>query len=107
MIGPAIIAKIRPGSPRAKLWLDVFGTDELRVTSLLPQRGAFNGQEKLFYQCDLASLDEIQLKRLIKHVANETGLAFDEVMADLRSSWHGLPILAEDVTVYTDSRLFV
>lgn len=98
-------AHIRPGSPRAKQWLDVFGTTCVPIKGLFPHRGVFAGVTREFYDVAVDRLSDDQVERAARFVAEKFGEPLEQARQALHRE-HGLPLLAEDVTVSVDARLF-
>lgn len=83
---------------RAAAFRNILGTDQVTICSpipswsILPERG-----EELVYFLDLDSITAEQRGRLVSYLAGRFGLAEEYVAATL--DVHGVPILAEHVTV--------
>lgn len=104
MIKPCtgILAK---DSPRYADWLLVFGRNVVEIKSPVPSKGILPGLgEREVYLVDLSALSSDQRERLHEHLARRFGGTVEEVAATLERE--GLPILAEDVGVAMDLRLF-
>lgn len=100
------IARLSENSPRARDWMRVFGSLEVRLLGPATMH-AFDpfGRMRAFYQVDLDALTSEQRDRAIDHVALRFGIRREEVAETLAD--HGLPIAAEDVTVSFDARHFL
>jgi hypothetical protein len=95
-------------SPRYPAWRLVFGSATLPLTSWVPCRALKpDGTEAEFYKCDLGRLTAAQRCRLVVHLVNKTGMPQSEIEAALNHPDHGLPILAEDLTVPIPLSLFL
>jgi hypothetical protein len=98
-------ATIARDSPRYRTWLDIFGTDTVRIEWPVPHTARLPGiDEALVYKVHVPSLTRDQRRRLIAHIAAEFGETPEAVEEGLDEE-EGLPILAEDVTVLFDGRL--
>jgi len=77
------------------LWLQLFGTDTLPVTSAHPQEVFYkDGRSQLVYTLDTAALGEHNCRRLAAHVAaRRWGTTFESALADVRRGW---PVNADD-----------
>ena len=97
-----ITATIRPDSPRASLWLGVLGTVTVPILSPMPTRGTsphHPAPGALFYALDVAALTPQQRARLVAATAERFGLSVAQVERDFDDPEHGVPILADDVSV--------
>jgi hypothetical protein len=99
---------ILASSPRAGDFLRVYESRTIPLKSPLPTRGRKpDGTEALFYKVDLAALRPDQLERVVSFAMERFGLSEAEVRQTFDDPDHGLPILADDVTVSTDTPWFL
>lgn len=96
-----------PRSPRAAEWIEIYG--ELSVPLVSPskerRRSAADGMTvREFYRVAVDKLRPDQRERVIGFVMRKYGIARADLERDLDGE-HGLPILADDVTVSFDARL--
>lgn len=104
---PVFWATISRSNPRRAEWLQVFGTDRLPVLSPTPHAASVACVgARLFYRVDVSSLNEEQRARLASFLSAKWGWSPAEVLASLDDPAHGLPVLAEGVTIGIDARLF-
>ncbi len=94
---------LRESSPRAEDWRHVFGSLDVPLESPLSVRSETPAGEKELYFVAVEKLDEDQVERIVAHLAKKFSVAPEAVREDLGSA-HGLPILAEDVSVSFDAR---
>lgn len=99
-------AILREESPRAATWRQVFGTNAIPIKSPLPVMANSPVGPRSFYQVDVEKLDEAVVERVIDHLAAEFGESREAVAEGIRGD-HGLPILADDVSVSCDIRLLL
>jgi hypothetical protein len=100
-------ATILKSSPRYRDWIEVLGTDQVPVESPLPHVGHFPViGEKQCYAVAVKKLSTMQIDNLVAHMAKRFEVREDEVLADLLGD-HGLPILAEDVSVLISLAAFL
>ncbi len=103
-----LTCKILPQSPRRDTWIQVFGTDELPIVSPLPVLGTGpDGAEAEFYKIDVARLTDAQRRSMVRFLAARWKIPVDQVVQTMKDPQHGVPILAIDVSVAIDARLFV
>ncbi len=100
------IGRLSENSARARDWIRVFGSLEVRLLGPATMQ-AFDpfGRLRAFYQVDLDALTPEQLERVVEHVALRFGIHREEIAETIAD--HGLPIAAEDVTVSFDARHFL
>lgn len=98
---------ISPDSPRAADWRAVLGTTTIPLRSPVTQRATFPGMdaEHEYYELDLRMLNIAQIDRLVAHLAKRFDVPPDEVRDGIFNDGHGVPVLAEDVSVAFDARL--
>lgn len=102
-----ITATINPANPRAASWRYVFEAETVPLESPASHAArAPDGTVKHFYRIALDALDQAARRRLIDHIARAFGLTPEEVHRDITGP-RGCPILADDVTVTIDARLFL
>lgn len=84
---------------RAAEWKAILGTTTVPIKSFYPVLATLPGHTKaqMVYQLNLDQLTEKQWNRVIQHVATKFEYAIKWV-EDLLPE-HGIPILAQDVTV--------
>jgi hypothetical protein len=84
---------------RAAEWKAILGSTTVPITSDHPTLATLPGHAKaqMIYQLDLDQLTEEQWNRVIEHVATKFEYAIKWI-EDLLPE-HGIPILAQDVTV--------
>lgn len=81
---------------RLILWQNVFGGDEVPITSIVPEVGNFpEVGEQRFYHLDLKAISAEQRKRLVASIAEKFNQPVDFVEANIERI--GVPILACDV----------
>lgn len=91
-------ATISKESPRYAIWMQVYGSDTVYIQSPIPYEAEIvDLGEQSIYMLDLELLTSEQRERQIAHIAERFELDPAEVEAELDE--HGVPILAEDVTV--------
>ncbi len=99
-------ATISSNSPRHIDWLTILGTRTVPITSPAPKLASGpDGTINEFYLLDHNQLSAAQLHRLIAHIAKKWNLPQIEVRRTMEE-YGGVPILAEDVIVACDIRLF-
>lgn len=99
-------ATISDKSERYQEWIDVFGTDRIPIINcMIPDRLNIRGIVREAYMIDLKKLSAEQMERMIDHISRKFAIPFKEVKAELPKI--GVPILAEDVCVSTDSMAFL
>lgn len=83
------------------LWLHLFGTDILPVTSAFPQEVFYtDGRSQMVYTLDTAALGDHACRRLAAHLAaRRWGTTFENAMAEVRQGW---PINAADCQLVTE-----
>ncbi len=101
-----LTAMIRDSSPRAAAWRDVFGGDTVPILSPLPIKASGPDGDAEFYRLDVAALDTAQRGRLVSHLCRRFKLQHIDVEHLIDDPNHGVPILADDVVVPLDLRLF-
>ncbi|MEZ4591809.1 MAG: hypothetical protein R3D55_11815 [Chloroflexota bacterium] len=86
------------------LWLHLFGTDILPVTSAFPQEVFYtDGRSQMVYTLDTAALGDHACRRLAAHLAaRRWGTTFEIAMAEVRQGW---PINAADCQLATAEEL--
>jgi len=91
------------GRQRA-LWLQLFGTTVLPVTSAFPQEVFYkDGRSQWAYTLDTAALGEHNCRRLAAHIAaRRWGTTFEGALAELRRGWS---INADDCQLATADEL--
>ena len=98
-----ITATISNSSPRHASWLRIFGADTVQILSPVPTPGTsphHNAPDGArFYRLDVAALTAQQRARLIAENAEKFDLDESEVERDLDDPDHGVPILADDVSI--------
>lgn len=98
-------ATISSRSLRADAWRRLFGSETIQIRSPIPVRAELPGLgEREVYLVDVKCLQADQIDR----IAAEMSEKFGEPQAEVREGLiggHGLPILAEDVSVAFDARL--
>jgi hypothetical protein len=100
-------ATIHQGSPRAEQWRRVFGSDTVPIKSPIPVHAHLPGLGlRKVYLVEVGALSAEQIEAVIAHLAERFCVEAREVRADLLAE-HGLPILAEDLAVACDARLFL
>ena len=98
------IAHINPASDRAEVWRKIFGTDKLPIKSPIailaniPELGRVR-----VYLLDVARLSHLQREHLVTHLRNKN----PEVNVEAELELFGMPILADDVGVISDSMFFL
>lgn len=95
-------------SPRANEWQRVFGSHDIPLTSPIPCRCNFIDDKGVstsqkFYFIDIDRLAPEQLEHVAAFVANKFNIPLDDVWDEIDQ--HGIPILADDVSVIFDARL--
>lgn len=87
-------------SPRAAVWRQIFGGDSVPLRSPIPQPGSAPGKPDgtLFYSVDVESLAPDQVARAVEYIATTFGEPPAQVLEGVLGE-HGIPILADDVTV--------
>lgn len=82
------------GRQRA-LWLQLFNTDTLPVTTAFPQEVFYkDGRSRWVYTLDTAAISDHASRRLAAHIAaRRWGTTFESALSQLR---HGWPIDAAD-----------
>lgn len=102
-----IMACIHADSPRAADWEAVMGSREMPLKSVLPILASAPGVPRgLFYALDTQALTDGQRARLVALLARKFDVPAEEVKADLDGP-HGVPILADDVSITFDARLLL
>lgn len=98
-------AIISETSPRAADWVHVFGSRSIPITSPVPHDllGP-DGVVRSFYRVDLRRMTVDQVARAAALVAERFGVTVADAQVGITGE-HGLPILAEDVSVGFDVRL--
>lgn len=92
-------ATLLKSSPRYRDWIEVLGTDKVLVESPIPHAGLFPKLgERQCYEVSVKKLSTMQLDNLVAHIAKRFEIPEPEVLSELLGE-HGLPILAEDVSV--------
>ena len=101
------VAWIGKGDPeRAAFWRRVFDGERVPIVSFVPQVCSLPGHEEpqWVYMLDLKAITDEQRFRLMEALAERFGLLEEEVETSLEA--HGVPILADGVSVSsTDRRL--
>jgi hypothetical protein len=71
------------------LWLRLFGTDTLPVTSAFPQEVFYkDGRSQWVYTLDTAALGDHACRRLAAHVAaHRWGTTFESALVEVRRGW--------------------
>lgn len=81
---------------RLALWQNVFGGDEVPITSIVPSLGSFSGVgEQRYYHLDLKAITPEQRQRLVASIAEKFNLP--PATVDSQLELIGVPILACDV----------
>lgn len=99
-------ATILPSSPRAAVWREVFGSETVPILSPLPQTAQTPRGDAEFYRLDVARLSDEQRKRVVSHLCQKWQLRHEEVVRLVNDPDHGVPLLAADLVVPLDLRLF-
>ena len=95
-------ATIRREAPRYSTWMQIFGTDSVRIIE--PPKSGQNGEPRMLV--DVTALTEEQRKRLAVKISRTRQIPCDRVMKELMESGC-VPISAEDVDVRSEeARLF-
>src|SRR5689334_21490583 len=99
----AVISQI---SPRYEDWMYILGSPEAPIVSPCTVMATAPGlpAPKAFYRLDVTRLTVDQRSRLIERISEKWHLKPSEVEKDI-SSEHGIPILADDVTLVVDGRI--
>lgn len=97
------VATIRAESPRAERWRELFGGEEVPITSPISDLTRDGETVVEIYFCDVQRLTPEQIERVVAHIAATYNLPEEEVRADLLGE-HGLPLLAADLAVTFDGR---
>jgi len=92
-------------SPRYATWIEIFGTQTVRVLGAAPRLLNLRGVQKLAFLLDLDALTQEQRSRLVDHLSQEFDADKSEVRAALDRV--GLPILEEDLTWAIDMRFLI
>lgn len=101
-------AKIRPDSPRHANWIHILGTDTAPIEGPTTGIGSAPGIERAqFYKLQVKALDADQRERLFEYLSAGFGAPRAEVERDIDDPEHGVPVLADDVTVFIDARKFI
>ena len=89
---------------RQAFWQEVFGTDEVPITSIVANQANLPGFDKpqLVYMLDLKAISPEQRERLIAALAIKFGIPDSEAADEIDKQ--GVPILASDVSVATSDR---
>ncbi|GIK42461.1 MAG: hypothetical protein BroJett011_62940 [Chloroflexota bacterium] len=83
---------------RAAEWQNLFGSNVVPITSIIPLVGKFpGGVEALYYPLDLKAIGPERKEKLIASIARQFNLAPEEVRAEIDRI--GVPVLAADVMV--------
>lgn len=94
------MGRIRRESPRYETWTAVFGAGAVELESPVAATAwSPEGARKEFYKVRVASLTPEQRARLVPHLCARFQLEPAEVERSLDDPEHGLPVLAEDLTV--------
>ena len=101
------MATLNPKSPRVKDWLRVYGKTKIQLRGPLPVRATSPAGVQFFHHVHESELTPEVRERLADHVSEKFCLSRDEVLRSIDDPAHGVPILADDVTVECDSRLFL
>lgn len=98
------IGHIRPDSERAAWWREVYGSLEVPLVSPVPELGYKpDGLLAQFFRVDVSKLTEEQLERAARFLAEKFGEPVESVREGILGD-HGIPVLAEDVSVTFDAR---
>lgn len=101
-------ATISSSSTRAAEWMRVYGSLTIPIKSPVPVAGSAPGLESVrFYHVNVAELTADQRGRLVTFICEKFRRSPAEVERDLDDPDHGVPILADDVTVTFDARMVV
>jgi hypothetical protein len=93
-------------SPRAGIWREVFGSETVPIVSPVPHKGVTPNCKGEFYSLDVARLTKSQRQRLVDHLVRAFKLTHADVERLIYDPTHGVPILAADLVVPLDLRLF-
>jgi hypothetical protein len=91
---PTTTATMRPGCPRYRDWLEVFGGDTIPVVGPFPGRHTSPS-----YRVDVSALTPMQRERLARWMGRRLGEDPEEVDAGLDHEENWPPIPARDVIV--------
>jgi len=81
-------------------WINVLGTTELPILSLLPEPAETPIGVRNVYMVDLNTLTKEQYEKLVKHLAARYHLTEEEVKSDIDTI--GVPIIADDCQIITN-----
>lgn len=101
------VGTLDPACPAAQWWLTIVGTLNVPLKSPVPQLavGANGPEPQQVYMVDISRLTDQEIEGICKVMSAKHSVPLDEVRAGIREE-HGLPILAEHVTLIAfDARL--
>ena len=91
---------------RARMWNAVFGSPRVPVKSIVPTRANLPGRpDVLIYQLDVNVITSEQRAKLCQELGARFGLSPEFVDQELDE--HGVPILADDVSITSTDRRMV
>jgi hypothetical protein len=98
---------LRQDASRSTEWVEVFGTRTIPLESPIEHVAELPGRgPRRFYRVAVKQLSREQLERVARHLSGKFQLPIDEVLRDLAGE-HGLPILADEITVSISLRAFL
>lgn len=106
-VAPVVTARIPENSPRRADWIEVFGTEVLPIISPVPVVNDGPTGRREFYRLDVSRITPQQRQRLVRWLSKRWKLPVHEVEKSVDDPEHGVPLLADDLVVAADMRLFV